>query len=172
MRSRPHFKGITRLIRFLPLPLATFASVPGAAQAQVVQDCQPNQYLDRRAPGADRLLTWNLGISTDPERCMRVQVGQTVVWSGDLESHPLAGQGGDSPNPIGLHQNGSVTFTTPGTFGFVCSVHSSMKGAITVVPAASAAPATSEWLAFGTAVALLLVGASLIRSPSSQSSGL
>src|SRR5882672_7570603 len=96
----------------------TAIGVPSLAQAQVVQDCQPNQYLDRTASGADRELTWNFDISSDPERCMQVQVGQTVVWNGDLDTHPLGAQGGDMPNPIIFHVNGVVTFTTAGTFGF------------------------------------------------------
>jgi hypothetical protein len=125
------------------------------ANAQVVQDCQPNQFLDRTAPGADRLLTWDFSISTDPERCLQVQVGQTVVWDGVQDVHPLAGSGGDSPNPISLHLNGAVTFTKVGTFGFVCLNHSSMKGAIKVVAAPSSVPVSSPWLVVSLTVLML-----------------
>jgi plastocyanin len=142
--------------------LAVLIGWPAAAQAQVVQDCQPNQYLDRTAAGADRQLTWDFGIAIDPERCMQVRTGQTVVWNGDMDTHPLAGQGGDMPNPISFHQNGSVTFNTVGTFGFVCLNHSTMKGAIKVV-AGPAVPAVSTWMAIALTLLLLASGWILIR---------
>jgi len=133
--------------------LSSLAFLPSLAHAQaVVNDCQTSQFTDRRA--GVRTITWDFGVTSAPERCMQVQVGQTVVWNGDLSSHPLAGSGGDSPNPISAHQNGSVTFTAPGTFGFVCLAHSSMKGAIQVLAApAAAAPA----LSFGQFALLLLL---------------
>ena len=81
-----------------------------------------------------RTLTWEFGIQDGPERCIQVRVGQTVTWNGNLDDHPLAGDGGDTPNPISFHQNGSVTFTAPGTFGYVCLSHSPMVGAVKVVP--------------------------------------
>jgi len=132
------------------------------AQAQVVQNCQPAQYVDRTAPSADRQLNWNFGISSDPERCMQVRAGQTVVWNGDLDVHPLGGSGGDSPNPISLHQNGSVTFTAPGTYGYVCLAHSSMTGAIRVVQA-TAVPTNSPWATTGLAGLLLASGLLAMR---------
>jgi len=137
--------------------LAVLVGFPAASAQAQVQNCQPNQYLDRTAPGADRQLNWDFSISSDPERCLQVRVGQTVVWSGDLSTHPLGGQGGDSPNPITTHLNGSVTFTTAGTFGFVCLSHSSMKGAIQVLPAA-AVPALSPWMTVGLTMLLLASG--------------
>ncbi len=144
--------------------VVTIGLTAASAQAQVVQDCQPTQYLDRTAPAADRQLTWDFSIATDPERCLQVQVGQTVVWNGDVfDTHPLGGSGGDSPNPIGLHVNGAVTFTNVGTFGFQCLNHSIMKGAIKVV-AATAPPPSVPALSRGQAVsltALLLAGALL-----------
>lgn len=143
--------------------VAALLGVAGGAAAQTpgVGDCQPNQYLDRSAAGADRTLDWGFTITTDPERCMKVQVGQSVTWSGDLEMHPLGSGGGTQPNPIAANQNGVVTFTSPGTYGFVCLSHSSMKGAIFVVPApavpTAAAPAT-PWWALGALLAALAAG--------------
>jgi hypothetical protein len=131
----------------LLVALAVLVGLPRAAGAQVVQGCQPDQYVDRTATNADREIFWDFTIFGDPERCMQVRVGQTVTWGPDLESHPLAGQGGDMPNPINLHENGSVTFVAPGTFGYFCTSHTSMKGAIRVVPApvlAAPVPALSS----------------------------
>ena len=145
---------------------AALLALPAArAEAQVVQGCQPDQYLDRTAAGADRQITWDFSIVTDPERCLQVKVGQTVVWTGDFDTHPLAGQGGDNPNPIGLHVNGAVTFTNAGTFGFHCLNHSVMVGAIKVVAATAApsVPALSPWLAVALTVLLLATGFVLLR---------
>lgn len=152
-------RGSNHVFLCLLATLGVLIGSAGRAQAQVVQGCQPNQYLDRTASGADRELTWDFGIESDPERCMQVQTSQTVVWSGDLEMHPLGGQGGDMPNPISLHQNGSVTFNAAGTFGFKCSSHSPMVGAIRVVTAPPATvPALSQWLAIALSVILLASG--------------
>src|SRR5262245_37607561 len=123
---------------------------------EVVQGCQPDQYVDRTAANADRQLSWDFSITSDPARCMQVRAGQTVVWDGDLETHPLAGQGGDTPNPITFHANGSVTFNSPGTFGFVCLSHTPMKGAIEVLAAAPAAPAPVPVTSIPLSVALAL----------------
>lgn len=70
-------------------------------QAQEVQSCQSDQYLDRTAPGADRGFNWDYTIFDDPERYLQVQAGQTVVFEREnFGFHPLADTGGDSPNPI------------------------------------------------------------------------
>ena len=126
--------------------------------AQVVQNCQDSDYQDRTAAGADRQITWDFSITSNSERCLQVRVGQTVVWNGDFDTHPLGGSGGDNPNPITANINGSVTFTTAGTFGYHCLVHSPMIGAIRVVAAAPAVPAVSPWLASALTVVLLAIG--------------
>jgi hypothetical protein len=166
MRSHVRSERANRLLSCLLVTWAVWLGFPAApAEAQVVQDCQPSQYLDRTAPGADRQLSWDFSVVSDPERCLQVRVGQTVTWSGDFDTHPLAGQGGDGPNPIFFHQNGAVTFNSVGTFGFVCLSHSAMKGAIRVVqgPPPASVPALSPWLAAGLTVVLLASGL-LIRN--------
>jgi plastocyanin len=99
--------------------------------AEVVNDCKT--FTDRSAPSASRTLTWDFSISSAPERCMIVAVGQSVDFNGDFSVHPLTASGGDSPNPIAnADAKGNVTFTAAGTFGFACGVHPSMIGAIKV----------------------------------------
>src|SRR5262245_15634058 len=124
--------------------------------------CQPAQYLDRTAPDADRELTWEYTIWNDPERCIQVYAGQTVAFQSvdNFSFHPLAGSGGDAPNPINEHVNGSVTFSTPGTFGFVCLAHYPMQGALRVVAAPSPVP-LPPWL--GAVLVPLLLGAAVVR---------
>lgn len=129
-----------------------------------VQGCQPTQFIDRSSSSADRELNWDFGIGSDPERCLQVQVGQSVFWNGVSDVHPLDGFGGDLPNPISSHANGSVTFNSVGTFGFFCSNHSTMKGAIKVVaaPQATAAPLASPGLTLALTLLLLLAGLAVI----------
>jgi plastocyanin len=146
--------------RLALLAFGTFMAWSGGAAAQVVQGCGSAQYLDRTAPGADRELHWDFGIENDPEHCLQVRVGQSVFWNGDLDNHPLGGQGGDTPNPISLHVDGSVTFNTPGTFGYKCLSHSGMIGAIRVVPAAAPVPALAPPLFI--ALTLLVLGGGFI----------
>ena len=151
-----------RFVRPLLTTLAVQVGWPASAQAQV-DHCQPSEFLDRTAPGADREIFWDVSITGDPQKCMLVQVGQTVVWNAnpDFDVHPLVGR--EIPSPITLHQNGSVTFDTPGTFNYICTQHTSMKGAIKVV-APQAVPALSPWMTVGLTAFLLASGWVLIRN--------
>ena len=85
--------------------------------------------------GAGDAIAWTMA-SNPPSTCLRVKKGGTVTWNGDLGAHPLAPKGGDAGNPITAVASGSskvFTFDTPGTYGFVCTSHASMTGAISVV---------------------------------------
>jgi len=106
------------------------------AGASVVQDCL--SFTDRSAIDADRTLAWNFDLGALPERCVQIAVGQSVTWSGAFRWHPLSALGGDLPSPIpgaypdeGDH---TLAFPVPGTYGFICEVHTEMRGAIRVVP--------------------------------------
>jgi plastocyanin len=105
----------------------------GGSEDEAVNNCR--SFEDRTDEGASRTLTWDFSISTSPERCIRVRAGQTVTWNGNLDVHPVVVSGGDTPNPIeGLDTaSGEVTFPSAGTFGYACSVHPAMIGAIDVV---------------------------------------
>ncbi len=116
----------------------TDAAVPPAKE---VNGC--TSYVDRTAADADRDLIWDFSIDTDTERCMKVKVGQQVRFledentPGNFGFHPLGAQGGDAPSPFpgALNaQTGAVTFANAGTFGYYCTAHPSMNGAIYVVP--------------------------------------
>jgi plastocyanin len=94
-------------------------------------------FTDRTAAAADRTLTWDLTIATSAERCITVKVGQVVAWAGAFATHPLTASGGDTPNPVpnyGSGVHGTVTFNAAGTFGYKCTVHATMTGAVQVVP--------------------------------------
>jgi plastocyanin len=83
----------------------------------------------------------------DEPICYKVRVGQEVLWAvGTLAGHemetfathpveqfpPGNGEidGKDDPD----QEDYSEEFDTPGTFGFRCTIHSDMRGAIWVVP--------------------------------------
>lgn len=146
---------------FALLLVASTLRANGAGAQSVVQECPPDGYVDRTATSADREITWGFSIQSDPERCMRVRVGQSVTFIGSFGAHPLDPEGGDLPSPIAAHTDGRVTFTTAGTFGYVCGFHPQMKGAVHVVPAqaASAVPASGQVASVLLVVALLAVGA-------------
>ena len=93
-------------------------------------------FVDHTAAADARSLTWSLSISSSPDRCMKIKVGQSVTWNGSFTTHPLHDDGGDSPNPISASTSptGPIAFAAAGTFGYICGVHASMNGAILVVP--------------------------------------
>jgi plastocyanin len=120
--------------------LSTSAAV--SAAIPVFDDCQEAAYVDRTADGADRTLTWDFSFAGSPERCLKIRVGQSVQWDGHFAAHPLESDQGDRPNPIvaNLGDSGLIRFDRPGVFGFRCNFHFEMRGAIQVVPAATAVP--------------------------------
>jgi plastocyanin len=63
---------------------------------------------------------------------MRIKVGQSVRFDGDFVEHPLVAFGGDTPNPVSAEAE--VVFSEPGLYGYLCTTHASMTGAIWVVP--------------------------------------
>jgi plastocyanin len=84
-------------------------------------------------------INFDNGNFTYAPQCVRVQVGQTLTFTGNFTMHPLIQQCG--PAAV-LGQNTGTTasyvFSTPGTYGFYCGVHGlpdgeGMAGAIEVV---------------------------------------
>jgi plastocyanin len=117
------------------------ASPPATPAPKEVNGC--TSYVDRTATGADRDIVWDFSIDEEEERCMKVKVGQKVIFvnpnmtPGNFSFHPLGAQGGDTPSPFPGALNtstGEVTFANVGTFGYFCTAHPSMNGAIYVVP--------------------------------------
>jgi plastocyanin len=104
----------------------------GSTGGSSVNGC--TTFVDQTADTDARKMVWDFSVSSDPNRCMTIKKGQTVAFEGNFTTHPLVAAGGDSPNPFSsVPATGKVTFDATGTFGFVCSVHASMNGAIQVV---------------------------------------
>jgi hypothetical protein len=92
-------------------------------------------------PGANRYIEWEdpTTFAAKGERCLEIKVGQSVVFHGDFNMHPLAASGGDAPAIASkASSTGSeeyeVTFPAVGTFGYKCTIHAPMTGAIHVIP--------------------------------------
>ena len=65
---------------------------------------------------------------------LSVKVGDTVTWTNhDEEPHTVVANDGSFHSP-GLDANGtySFTFTSPGSFDYICSTHPFMRGTVVV----------------------------------------
>lgn len=75
---------------------------------------------------------------------VKVPVGTTVVWSNnDTVAHTVTSATGNGSLNSGNMNPGAVynfTFTTPGTYDYVCAYHPWMTGTVVVTPAASSPP--------------------------------
>ncbi|MGA9397225.1 MAG: cupredoxin family copper-binding protein [Anaerolineaceae bacterium] len=74
------------------------------------------------------------GFAFTPQSAM-VKVGTTVTWTNkDSATHNIkADDGSFESGPINQGESFTFQFNTPGTFPYICTVHPSMQGTITVV---------------------------------------
>jgi plastocyanin len=66
-----------------------------------------------------------------------VHVGDTITWTNqDVAPHTAtASDGSFNTGSISQGKSGSHTFTKAGSFAYICSIHPSMKGTVTVAAA-------------------------------------
>jgi plastocyanin len=129
-------------------PIDTGAPVDTGAPFAVVNGCTQASYVDMTAAGASRTITATTATTAWAPNCVTISAGQTVTWNAPFGFHILApgvapnmtgtSAPSASPNPIPNVSSGttaSATFTTPGIYGFYCSVHYplGMVGAIQVL---------------------------------------
>lgn len=99
-------------------------------------------FLATVAQSANQTVTWVFGSSTT----LNINANETVTWNGTFSSHPLrqATDGSFSvPGSTLLASTGTShtrTFSTPGTYYFMCEVHPSFMRTTVVVTAACPAP--------------------------------
>jgi plastocyanin len=87
------------------------------------------------------------------ETMTAVQVGQTVVTWTNLGAKAHAASAVDGSWHTALLENGasgSVTFSMPGTYAYICAPHPWMQGTIVVLADAGSAPATDDATSSGT----------------------
>jgi len=67
---------------------------------------------------------------------LTVPVGATVTWVNHQGArHDVVATDGSFTSPLfGQDETYSFTFTTPGTYPYVCSIHPGMEGTIIVTP--------------------------------------
>jgi amicyanin len=65
---------------------------------------------------------------------LTVPVGTTVTWTNqDEEPHTVAAKDGSFHSPgMDTHATYSYTFTTPGSYDYICSIHPFMTGTVVV----------------------------------------
>jgi amicyanin len=65
---------------------------------------------------------------------LTIPVGTTVTWTNqDEEPHTVAAKDGSFHSPgMDTHATYSFTFTTPGSYDYICSIHPFMTGTVVV----------------------------------------
>lgn len=67
-----------------------------------------------------------------------VAAGTTVTWTNqDSDDHTVTSRGSGGPlnsSPLNPGQTYSYTFTTPGTYNYMCTIHPFMVATVTVTP--------------------------------------
>jgi plastocyanin len=74
---------------------------------------------------------------------LTIEAGQTVTWTNrGFTPHTVTAIGGEfDSGRLNLGESFKVTFSTPGTFAYACTIHPSMKGTVTVLaPGTAPAP--------------------------------
>jgi plastocyanin len=68
---------------------------------------------------------------------LTIEAGQTVMWTNHgFTPHTVTAAGGEfDSGRLNLGESFKVTFSTPGTFAYACTIHPSMKGTVTVLAA-------------------------------------
>jgi plastocyanin len=128
-------------------PISTIdAPIDAAVDAPApltINGCTAAMAVDLTASGATRTVVITDDVYTP--KCAKIQVGQSITWSGNFNDHPLAGgiiRGASVEtqpgSPIPSVTNGAmrtVVFSTAGDWAYYCPNHSpGMAGVIYVVP--------------------------------------
>jgi plastocyanin len=74
---------------------------------------------------------------------LTIEAGQTVTWTNrGFTPHTVTAVGGEfDSGRLNVGETFKVTFSTPGTFAYACTIHPSMKGTVTVLaPGAAPSP--------------------------------
>jgi plastocyanin len=107
---------------------AMSASMPGMAGASSVAASAPPAPL---APGAVTIQNFAFNPAT-----ITVKVGTAVTWTNkDADTHTVSSPDGPLHSPT--LQTGAVftyTFTTPGSYHYLCTIHPFMTATVTVTP--------------------------------------
>jgi amicyanin len=71
-------------------------------------------------------------------QALKVKVGTTVTWTNrDTDAHTVTSQNNSGPlgsAALATGQSYSYTFTKPGTYNYLCTIHPFMTATVTVTP--------------------------------------
>jgi len=72
---------------------------------------------------------------------LTIEAGQTVTWTNHgFTPHTVTALAGQfDSGPLSVGETFKVSFTTPGTFPYMCTIHPSMRGTVTVLAPGQAA---------------------------------
>ena len=134
-------KYILPIIAILVLLVACAPAVPPTPAAQppeVIEPQMPDEPMEETAEepmsGSDGSTLYEVtikGFRYNPS-LVKLKVGDTVRWTNeDTARHDASGDGWSTPL-LAKGESAEYTFTKPGTYEYICSIHPSMHGKVIV----------------------------------------
>jgi len=120
---------------FFPVALVTAAVSVAALTAAISSGDDGAAATTTAAPAGQAVAATIVDFAFSPEP-VTVKAGQTVTWTNkDPFAHSIqSGDGSFDSAPLGQGASYSATFSTPGTYAYLCGIHSSMTGTVVVEP--------------------------------------
>ena len=104
--------------------------LPGVAAAVVAAGCAGSG--DSSAPVATTEVEMGKSYRFDP-KIIEVEAGETVTWANEDNFTHTVQVDGREDHQVGKGESVSITFDTPGTYRYVCTLHSQdMDGEVIV----------------------------------------
>jgi plastocyanin len=115
-----------------PLQPPALAAEPVPAQEPVMQP-EAAPAAPPAASAAPQLIDVEIkGFRFNPA-VITIRKGETVRWTNrDSAPHDATGTGWATRTPLKTGESDQVTFNTPGTYDYICSIHPNMKAKVIV----------------------------------------
>lgn len=118
------------------MPGTTMSSMPGMTMSMSSMSSMSAAVGAPSAPVAGNAVAIT-GFAFSPG-ALTVKVGTTVTWTNkDSDAHTVTSQGSGGPlqsKALATGETYSYTFTTAGTFSYLCTIHPFMTATVTVTP--------------------------------------
>lgn len=122
----------------MPGATATGAAQPSAPASMPTMTMPTPTSTGARTPAGAPVVTDSVAIKNFAfaPASITVKVGTKVTWTNqDTDAHTVTGQNNAGPlnsQPLNTGQSYSYTFTTPGTYSYLCTIHPFMTATVTV----------------------------------------